>query len=74
MTGKNEPHLILEEQKNRKAEYLPNTARKKPPYFPSERWQNLMPALKKSNLHELKVASERRKNAKLTNTIQITIA
>lgn len=29
MTGKNEPHLILEEQKNRKAEYLPNTARKK---------------------------------------------
>lgn len=41
--------------------------------FASKGWQNLISILKNSNMHELKVASERQKKDNLSNTIQITI-
>lgn len=60
--------------KEQKGRTPSQTVQEKTLYFASERWRNyLMPVLKKLNLHEFK-DSERWKNAKLTNKIQITIA
>lgn len=67
--GKKKSFRGTKEQKGRTSQKLC----KKMLQFASKEWQNLISILKNSNMHELKVASERQKKDKLSNTIQITI-